>query len=185
MTFLQRFRLPLKTPQNTIELQLVLLQILSVFLKCRIVLPLAKITALIRMILRKSKTIIIPSYTSSNKHRTMYAISKINKQHEQTWVALQKRLNSVQFNFETIFANQETYNFIRNKAISVGSCDGYLIPTLLTTTAYVLAQKGTRIETSTHKQPINLYTLFIGYPGTGKFCNLLIYNNTLTMNYAI
>lgn len=134
--------------------------------------------------LRKSKTIIIPSYTSIHKQRTMYALSKINKQHEQTWVALQKRLNSVQFNFETIFTNNDTYKFIHNKAISVGSCDGYVIPSLLTTTAYVLAQKGTKIETTTHKQPMNLYTLFIGYPGTGKFCHSVIYNDALTMNYA-
>ena len=27
----------------------------------------------------------------------MYALSKLNKQHEQTWVNLQKRLNEVQF----------------------------------------------------------------------------------------
>ena len=27
----------------------------------------------------------------------MYVVSKLNKQHEQTWINLQKRLNSVQF----------------------------------------------------------------------------------------
>ena len=98
----------------------------------------------------------------------MYAISKLNKQHDQTWVSLQQRLNSVQFDYKILFKTQETYDFVKNKAISVGSCEGYFVPTLLTTTAYVLATKGTRVQTATHKQPLNLYTLFIGYPGTGK-----------------
>lgn len=97
----------------------------------------------------------------------MYAISKLNKQHDQTWVSLQQRLNSVQFDYKSVFKTAEIYNFIKQKAISVGSCEGYFIPTLLTTTAYVLATRGVKVQTTTHKQPLNIFTLFIGYPGTG------------------
>ena len=98
----------------------------------------------------------------------MYALSKLKKQHDQTWVNLQKRLNEVQFDYQTIFKSEAIYKFVKNKAISVGSCEGYFVPSLLTTTAYVLATKGTQVQTTTHKQPLNLFTVFIGYPGTGR-----------------
>ena len=99
----------------------------------------------------------------------MYAVSNLNKQHEQTWINLQKRLNSVQFPYQKLFPNQEVYQFVKNKAISVGSCKGYFIPSLLTTTAFILASNNAQVNTTTHKQPLNIFTIFVGYPGTGKF----------------
>ena len=99
----------------------------------------------------------------------MYAVSKLNKQHEQTWINLQKRLNSVQFPYQKLFPNRDVYEFIKNKAISVGSCEGYFIPSLLTTTAFVLASNNAQVNITTHKQPLNIFTIFVGYPGTGKF----------------
>ena len=105
----------------------------------------------------------------------MYAVSKLNKQHEQTWINLQKWLNSVQFPYQKLFPNQEVYQFVKNKAISVGSCEGYFIPSLLTTTAFILASNNAQVNTTTHKQPLNIFTIFVGYPGTGKFTlNLFI-----------
>ena len=98
----------------------------------------------------------------------MYAVSKLNKQHEQTWINLQKRLNSVQFPYEKLFTSQDVHRFVKNKAVSVGSCEGYFIPSLLTTTAFLMACNKVRVDTSTHKQPLNLLTVFVGYPGTGK-----------------
>lgn len=98
----------------------------------------------------------------------MYAVSKLNKQHEQTWVNLQKRLNSVQFQYQNLFTNQDVYQFVRNKAMSVGSCEGYFIPSLLTTTAFILANNKARVDTTTQKQPLNVMTIFVGYPGTGN-----------------
>ena len=99
----------------------------------------------------------------------MYAVSKLNKQHEQTWINLQKRLNSVQFPYQKLFPNQEVYQLVKNKAISVGSCEGYFIPSLLTTTAFILASNNAQVNTTTHKQPLNIFTIFVGYLGTGKF----------------
>lgn len=94
------------------------------------------------------------------------AASKLNKQNEQTWINLQKRLNDVQFKYDNLFS-KSVYNFIKNKATSVGSCDGYFIPSLLTTTAFVLANRKAVVETTSNNQPLNLYTIFLGYPGTG------------------
>ena len=102
----------------------------------------------------------------------MQALSKLNKQHEQTWVNLQKRLNEVQFSYGKLFPNPDVYRFIKNKAVSVGSCEGYYVTSLLTTTAYLLACNHARVQTLTHDQPLNIYTIFVGYPGTGMFNRL-------------
>lgn len=77
----------------------------------------------------------------------MYALSKLNRQNEQTWVNLQKRLNEVQFSYKKLFPNSDVHEFIKNKAVSVASCGGYFIPSLLTTTAFLLASKGARVQT--------------------------------------
>ena len=45
----------------------------------------------------------------------------------------------------------------------------YFILTLLTTRAFVLACNNARVDASTHKQPLNLFTVFVGYPGTGEY----------------
>ncbi|CAH3184508.1 unnamed protein product, partial [Porites lobata] len=98
----------------------------------------------------------------------MYAVSKLNKQHEQTWINLQKRLNSVQFPYQKLFPNQDVYQFVKNKAVSVGSCEGYFIPSPLTTTGFILTSNNTQVNITTHKQPLKKFTIFVGYPGTGK-----------------
>jgi len=64
--------------------------------------------------------------------------------------------------------NDDVHSFVKNKAVSVGSCEGYFIPTLLTTTAFILACNEARVSTSTHKQPLNLFTIFVGCPVTGE-----------------
>ena len=109
----------------------------------------------------------------------MYALSKLNKQHEQTWVNFQKRLSEVQFSYGKLFPNPDVYRFIKNKAVSVGSCEGYFVPSLLTTTTYLLACDHARVQTLTHDQPLNIYTIFVGYPGTGMFNGLTI----ITVNH--
>ena len=96
----------------------------------------------------------------------MSALTKLSKQHEQTWINLQKRLKDIQFDHSALLP-EDVHASIKNKATSVGSCDAYFIPTLLTTTAFLLANNSCKVDTVTHKQPLNIYTLFVGYPGTG------------------
>ena len=86
----------------------------------------------------------------------MNTVSKLNKQNKQTWVKLRRRLNSAQFPHSKLFTNNKVHSFVTNKAISVGSPKGYFIPTLLTTTAFILAWNDARVDSSTHKQPLNL-----------------------------
>ena len=112
----------------------------------------------------------------------MYAVSKLNKQNEQTWVNTQKRLNEVQFPYARLFANSDVRDFVRDKALSVSSCEGYFIPSLLTTTAYVLASNQATVKTLTHSQPLNVYTIFVGYPGTGKNAALAFSLLTIARN---
>lgn len=99
----------------------------------------------------------------------MTAITKLNRQHEQTWINLQQRLNAVQYKYRTIFTSNEVHEFVKNKAISVGSSEGYFIPSLLATTSFVLAANHASVDTTTHKQSLNLFMIFVGYPGTGIY----------------
>lgn len=99
----------------------------------------------------------------------MYTVSKLNKQNEQAWVSLQRWLNYIQFPYSKLFTNDEVHRFVKNKAVSVGSSEGYYIPTLLTTTAFILVCNDAWIEASTHNQLLNLFTIFVGYPGTGEY----------------
>ena len=69
---------------------------------------------------------------------------------------------------EVIYQPRCQHQFVKNKAVSVGSCKEYFIPSLLTTTAFLMACNNVRVDSSTHKQPLNLLTIFVGYPGTGK-----------------
>ncbi|KAK3739654.1 hypothetical protein QZH41_003868 [Actinostola sp. cb2023] len=50
----------------------------------------------------------------------------------------------------------------------MGSSVGYFIPSLLTSTSYLLSTKLAHLRLGDHLQPLNMYTLFVGYPGTGK-----------------
>ena len=63
---------------------------------------------------------------------------------------------------------EEVKQFVENKAISLGSSIGYFAPSILATTAFVLANNGATIDYKTHCQIPNLYTMFVDYPGTGK-----------------
>lgn len=80
--------------------------------------------------------------------------------------------------YRKLFPKPEVYEFIKNKPVSVGSCKGYFLPSLLTTTAYLLACNHARVEALTHDQPLNIYTIFVGHPGTGRF---IAHNYTLPL----
>ncbi len=98
---------------------------------------------------------------------TTNPLTKIGRQHEKTWYALQKRLSSLPFDYHNIMPDN-VYRFINNKATSVSSCVGYFLPAILTTVSYLLAKAKVTIKTVNHAQPTNLYFIFVGYPGTGK-----------------
>ena len=63
---------------------------------------------------------------------------------------------------------EDIATFLHHKAVSLNSSIGYLTPSLLNTTAFLSAKNGCTVQTLTHKQPVNIYTVFVGYPGTGK-----------------
>ncbi len=98
---------------------------------------------------------------------TTNPLTKIGRQHEKTWYALQKGLSSLPFDYHNIMPDN-VYRFINNKATSVSSCVGYFLPAILTTVSYLLAKAKVTIKTVNHAQPTNLYFIFVGYLGTGK-----------------
>ncbi|CAB4005397.1 Hypothetical predicted protein [Paramuricea clavata] len=72
----------------------------------------------------------------------------------------------VPYIFQQLFPD-DMETFLRHKASSINSSIGYIVPALLSTTA-LSAKNGCRVATATHEQPMNIYTIFVGYPGTGK-----------------
>ena len=58
--------------------------------------------------------------------------------------------------------------FIENKVVSLGSSIGYCAPALLTTAAFILANNEAKVKAFNYEQIPNIFTLFVGYPGTGK-----------------
>ena len=94
-------------------------------------------------------------------------LTKVARQQESTWTALHKRISQMSYNYSDLFEHQ-VRQFVENKAISLGSSIGYFAPSTLTTTAFILANNGATIDCGTHRQVPNLFTMFVGYPGTGK-----------------
>ena len=94
-------------------------------------------------------------------------LSKITKQHEKIWSLLHKRLMEMEFNFQEQF-NDNVWEFLQKKAASLSTSVGYLVPCILTSTAFV-ASTGSLISHNQHDSvPFNLYFIFVGPPSTGK-----------------
>ena len=96
----------------------------------------------------------------------MSKLAKVAKQHDKTWAQLNRRLISLPFDYDSLFTLRVA-EFVKNKAASIGSSPGYLVPCLLTTTAYVIAENFL-IRFGPQEMPSNLFMVFVGPPGTGK-----------------
>ncbi|XP_031574350.1 uncharacterized protein LOC116308118 [Actinia tenebrosa] len=94
-------------------------------------------------------------------------ILRLSCQSEATWASFHQRVSSIPYDYFKLFP-EPVFNFLKHKAYSMGSSLGYLVPSLLTSTAYLLANKDASLMISNHLQPINLFMMFVGYPGTGK-----------------
>ena len=97
---------------------------------------------------------------------TSNPLTKIERQHDRTWCQLQKKIVGSDNSFDfTKIMPENIVSFMKHKAISV---IGYFMLTLLTTVPYLLSKAKATIATVNHVQLTNLYTIFVGYPGTGK-----------------
>lgn len=93
-------------------------------------------------------------------------ISRLKRQHENTWADLQRRLMCIPFDYSTLFPNN-VFEFIQQSAVSMSSCIGYLVPCLLSTTSFVMGINSL-ISNEDRCFPCNLYVMVIGPPATGK-----------------
>ena len=64
-------------------------------------------------------------------------ITRLRRQHENTWADLHRRLMSMPFDYGRLFL-ENVFEFIEQTALSMSSCVGYLVPCLLSTTAFVM-----------------------------------------------
>ena len=93
-------------------------------------------------------------------------LTKLRKQPNSTWAQLQKRLIALPDPFETLFP-AEVWSFILNTSHSISTNPGYVSSTLITTTAF-MAGTATTLKTATQEMPLNIYSIFVGPPTTGK-----------------
>lgn len=95
---------------------------------------------------------------------TSNPLTKVARPHETTCTQLHKIIADVPFHFDEIFSG-EIATFLQHKSVSLNSSIGYFTHALLTTTAFLSAKNGCTVETIMHEQPMNIYTIFVGYPG--------------------
>ncbi|KAJ8048277.1 hypothetical protein HOLleu_00528 [Holothuria leucospilota] len=95
------------------------------------------------------------------------ALSKINKQQEETWTGLHRRLTSIDFDLGSVFCGQVA-SFIENSAKAISSCTGYALSCLLTTCGFISARKTLIKMPNGHTQNSNIFQLVVGPPSTGK-----------------
>lgn len=93
-------------------------------------------------------------------------ITKLCKQSEQTWNHLHKRLIGIPEPSESLF-REDVWLFLKNKAVSVSSNVGFFVASIIATCAYI-AGLHSKIFSCGREMPMNIYTIFIGPPGTGK-----------------
>ena len=93
-------------------------------------------------------------------------LTKLQKQPNSTWAQLQKRLIALPDPFEMLFP-ADVWSFILNKSHSISTNPGYVSSTLITTTAF-MAGTATTLKTATQEMPLNIYSIFVGPPTTGK-----------------
>ena len=94
-------------------------------------------------------------------------IARLSRQSETTWATFHRRVSSMSFDYSKLLP-EPVFAFLDHKAKSLGSSTGYVVPSLLTCTAFLLASNNANLLLGTYIQPSNLYTMFIGHPGTGK-----------------
>ena len=93
-------------------------------------------------------------------------LTKLRKQPNSTWALLQKRLIALPDPFEQIFP-AAVWNFILNKSHSMSTNPGCVSTSLITTTAFITGSTST-LTTATQEMPLNIYSIFVGPPTTGK-----------------
>ena len=72
----------------------------------------------------------------------------------------------MQYDYSQLFTS-DVYEFIKNMARSASSCEGYFIPCLIATTAFVVGNNSL-IRKGGQTMPVNLFSIVNGPPMTGK-----------------
>ena len=93
-------------------------------------------------------------------------LQKISRQHERTWTELHQRLMSMEFDYDAMFSPSVS-EFIKKMSQSVSSCEGYFIPSLITTTSFVAGMNSV-VMYKGQTMPLNTFSVLVGPPTTGK-----------------
>lgn len=93
-------------------------------------------------------------------------MSTVKKQNSRTWSNLHSRLRATPFNYANIMP-EPIGQYIHRQATSISSCEGYLLDSLIASTAFILAEKCNVLYNGMPNKT-NLYVVFVGPPSTGK-----------------
>lgn len=63
---------------------------------------------------------------------------RLSHQNEATWASFHRRIAGIIFDYSKMFS-EPVFNFLDKKAQALGSSIGYVVPSLLTSTSYLLA----------------------------------------------
>nr|XP_054762187.1 uncharacterized protein LOC129268685 [Lytechinus pictus] len=96
----------------------------------------------------------------------MSRMTTVSKQNAQTWANLHSRLMSSPFDYCHLFP-ERVRNFFKDHALAISTCEGYLVDSVLATSAYLISEKSS-IEYNGMSTKANIYLLFVGPPSTGK-----------------
>ena len=102
-------------------------------------------------------------------------LTKVARQHKVCGYPPQRHVSGMHYSYSSLFPG-DILPFSRNIA--------YLALSLLTTTAFILANNDATVKTElNHQQLPNIFTLFVGYSGTGK--SALVDHTVITPVMAI
>ena len=93
-------------------------------------------------------------------------LAKLWKPPDSTRALLQKHLITLPDLFKKLFLSY-VWNFIDNKSYSLSTNPGYISTSLITTTSFIAGSASTLV-TGTQEMPLNIYSIFVGPPTTGK-----------------
>ena len=92
----------------------------------------------------------------------------INRIPEETWAELNTRFLKHEVDYQSVLS-MPLYEFLHNKATSVGTNIGYLLSSMIATTNFLAARNQSHIEIrNDYKINLNTFMIFVGQPSTGK-----------------
>jgi len=88
-----------------------------------------------------------------NQFTTSNGILRLSRQKDATWASFHHQVSGINYNYDQLFP-ETVFQFLEPKAKSVGSSTGYLVPSLMTATSFLLRKTDTHFPNGNHIEPL-------------------------------